>query len=92
MVKHTKIPWLMLKTSSNNNLTDHNTEGPIDGNSMDVTQVMDCMMLDKGSNSGQLSHYVADLKPSKKKRISSQVSSPKMCHLFIFVTPFINMP
>lgn len=91
MMKH-KILWLMLKTSPNNNLTDNNTEDSIGGNSMNVAQVMNYMMLDKGSDSGQLSHHVGELKLSKRKRTSSQVSSSQMSHLFILVAPFINMP
>lgn len=91
MMKHTKIPWLTLNTSPDNNLTDNDAEGSIDGNSMDVTQAMDCMMLDEGSDSDQCSHRVGELKPSKRKRTSSQASPPKVSHLFIPVALIINM-
>lgn len=92
MMKHTKIPWLTLNTSPDSNLTDNDAEGSIDGNSMDVTQAMDCMMLDEGSDSCQRSHRVGELKPSKRKRTSSQASPPKVSYLFIPVALVINMP
>ncbi|KIK40035.1 hypothetical protein CY34DRAFT_107949 [Suillus luteus UH-Slu-Lm8-n1] len=58
MVKDIMILWLTLKISPNNNLMDNDTEGSIDGNIMDITQAINCMMLDKGSASGQLSHHM----------------------------------
>jgi hypothetical protein len=92
MMEDMKFDWLTMTKSPDNNLTDNDAEGSIDGNSMDFTQAMDSMMLDEGSATRQRSQFVWESKTSKRKRTSSQVSPPKVSHLFILFAPFINMP
>ncbi|KAG2029296.1 hypothetical protein BDR03DRAFT_1018596 [Suillus americanus] len=78
MMKDMTFPWLTLRTTPEMELTDtEDAEGSIDGNAMDVTDAMDCMILDEGSASGKHALRAGDLKPSKRKRTSSQASPPK---------------
>jgi hypothetical protein len=84
--------WLTLQPPSENGLTDNDAEGSVDGNAGEVTDAMESMILEEGFTSGQSSHFVGDLKPSKRKRTSSQPSPPKVSHLFILIVVCINVP
>lgn len=91
-MKDMKYRWLTLQPPSENGLTDNDAEGSVDGNAGEVTDAMESMILEEGFTSGQSSHFVGDLKPSKRKRTSSQPSPPKVSHLFILIVVFINVP